>query len=163
MAKQFHEEVARGQHSPSRSIHDTISTIERAREKPRASAYRPTNRYYGRCFSCQALQDRSFDLAGLDVAGKEVVVCPNCGHLPHDLAQPDIAAPTVLDADIKPYFDVSLAPTAKGAQYFPGKGHLIQNKAQLREFARANGMRSEERRVGKECTSWCRSRWSPYH
>ena len=23
--------------------------------------------------------------------------------------------------------------------------------------------RSEERRVGKECTSWCRSRWSPYH
>ena len=24
-------------------------------------------------------------------------------------------------------------------------------------------MRSEERRVGKECTSWCRSRWSPYH
>ena len=25
------------------------------------------------------------------------------------------------------------------------------------------GDRSEERRVGKECTSWCRSRWSPYH
>ena len=25
------------------------------------------------------------------------------------------------------------------------------------------GKRSEERRVGKECTSWCRSRWSPYH
>ena len=24
-------------------------------------------------------------------------------------------------------------------------------------------LRSEERRVGKECTSWCRSRWSPYH
>ena len=23
--------------------------------------------------------------------------------------------------------------------------------------------RSEKRRVGKECTSWCRSRWSPYH
>ena len=23
--------------------------------------------------------------------------------------------------------------------------------------------RSEERRVGKECRSWCRSRWSPYH
>ena len=26
-----------------------------------------------------------------------------------------------------------------------------------------SGSRSEERRVGKECTSWCRSRWSPYH
>ena len=24
-------------------------------------------------------------------------------------------------------------------------------------------LRSEERRVGKECTSVCRSRWSPYH
>ena len=27
----------------------------------------------------------------------------------------------------------------------------------------ATAWRSEERRVGKECTSWCRSRWSPYH
>src|SRR3546814_11687092 len=25
------------------------------------------------------------------------------------------------------------------------------------------GNRSEERRVGKECVSTCRSRWSPYH
>ena len=24
-------------------------------------------------------------------------------------------------------------------------------------------VRSEERRVGKECASMCRSRWSPYH
>ena len=24
-------------------------------------------------------------------------------------------------------------------------------------------IRSEERRVGKECVSTCRSRWSPYH
>src|SRR3546814_6704497 len=26
-----------------------------------------------------------------------------------------------------------------------------------------NFFRSEERRVGKECVSTCRSRWSPYH
>src|SRR3546814_6267789 len=26
-----------------------------------------------------------------------------------------------------------------------------------------NHWRSEERRVGKECVSTCRSRWSPYH
>src|SRR3546814_10627110 len=26
-----------------------------------------------------------------------------------------------------------------------------------------NPSRSEERRVGKECVSTCRSRWSPYH
>src|SRR3546814_9564794 len=29
--------------------------------------------------------------------------------------------------------------------------------------ARASRKRSEERRVGKECVSTCRSRWSPYH
>src|SRR3546814_16839209 len=28
---------------------------------------------------------------------------------------------------------------------------------------RDGGGRSEERRVGKECVSTCRSRWSPYH
>src|SRR3546814_3060775 len=29
--------------------------------------------------------------------------------------------------------------------------------------ARFDRLRSEERRVGKECVSTCRSRWSPYH
>src|SRR3546814_11704868 len=28
---------------------------------------------------------------------------------------------------------------------------------------RLHPVRSEERRVGKECVSTCRSRWSPYH
>ena len=28
---------------------------------------------------------------------------------------------------------------------------------------RRRAMRSEERRVGKECAPMCRSRWSPYH
>src|SRR3546814_17482502 len=30
-------------------------------------------------------------------------------------------------------------------------------------LSRARLYRSEERRVGKECVSTCRSRWSPYH
>ena len=33
----------------------------------------------------------------------------------------------------------------------------------LEVFAYALKARSEERRVGKECTVLCRSRWSPYH
>src|SRR3546814_1728555 len=33
-------------------------------------------------------------------------------------------------------------------------------KAFVAEYER---LRSEERRVGKECVSTCRSRWSPYH
>src|SRR3546814_11673141 len=31
------------------------------------------------------------------------------------------------------------------------------------EMVEAVGQRSEERRVGKECVSTCRSRWSPDH
>ena len=34
------------------------------------------------------------------------------------------------------------------------------NRISIEEFKEA---RSEERRVGKECASMCRSRWSPYH
>src|SRR3546814_3719266 len=33
----------------------------------------------------------------------------------------------------------------------------------INEDPRFNDYRSEERRVGKECVSTCRSRWSPYH
>src|SRR3546814_16090478 len=33
----------------------------------------------------------------------------------------------------------------------------------FRRFSHARSVRSEERRVGKECVSMCRSRWSPYH
>src|SRR3546814_2553418 len=35
--------------------------------------------------------------------------------------------------------------------------------AQIDDFGVHAGLRSEERRVGKECVSTCRSRWSPYH
>ena len=32
-----------------------------------------------------------------------------------------------------------------------------------KKFPNVECSRSEERRVGKECASMCRSRWSPYH
>src|SRR3546814_1290247 len=39
-----------------------------------------------------------------------------------------------------------------------------QNPLWLRASSSASPrLRSEERRVGKECVSTCRSRWSPYH
>src|SRR3546814_19308494 len=68
---------------------------------------------------------------------------------------------------------------------FPEYGHIAHSafgaiaRANLPEPQRDHGMvaddfrsflrqreiayRSEERRVGKECVSTCRSRWSPYH
>src|SRR3546814_10992483 len=61
----------------------------------------------------------------------------------------------------------------------PGRGHPLrphpdQGKADGGDEAEPQGepshpaakrrpTRSEERRVGKECVSTCRSRWSPYH
>ena len=38
-----------------------------------------------------------------------------------------------------------------------------KTRPQLTQQEVEDHARSEERRVGKECTSWCRSRWSPYH
>src|SRR3546814_10835833 len=42
------------------------------------------------------------------------------------------------------------------------QGNLRQRRTR-RYAAPAWRRRSEERRVGKECVSTCRSRWSPYH
>src|SRR3546814_20251568 len=40
---------------------------------------------------------------------------------------------------------------------------LIHHLKLGKDLKDALGERSEERRVGKECVSTCRSRWSPYH
>src|SRR3546814_2561056 len=49
-----------------------------------------------------------------------------------------------------------------------GIGHLdavraVSRVGQQHRLALGEFERSEERRVGKECVSTCRSRWSPYH
>src|SRR3546814_18559204 len=41
--------------------------------------------------------------------------------------------------------------------------HLSQESLQETYDRMHEAYRSEERRVGKECVSTCRSRWSPYH
>src|SRR3546814_3061932 len=45
-------------------------------------------------------------------------------------------------------------------------GQLPTRRRRLPFFCHTSSLRphrSEERRVGKECVSTCRSRWSPYH
>ena len=44
------------------------------------------------------------------------------------------------------------------------KGHKVRAMTRKPDSPAAKELaRSEERRVGKECTMTCRSRWSPYH
>src|SRR3546814_18403294 len=69
-------------------------------------------------------------------------------------------------------------PDADPDEEFPPEIWFIEQKvgetSEAVEFELASAMdfqgvqlprrqRSEERRVGKECVSTCRSRWSPYH
>ena len=46
----------------------------------------------------------------------------------------------------------------RGGAYDPLRDWFLQNVRLKDALAR-----SEERRVGKECSELCRSRWSPYH
>ena len=56
-------------------------------------------------------------------------------------------------------------PKNVGVQSGECVGGLVEiqsNHSRSKYIASAKN-RSEERRVGKECASMCRSRWSPYH
>src|SRR3546814_8197728 len=58
-----------------------------------------------------------------------------------------------------------LVPGRRSHQSSASKGTSARNHWGCRKW-NCSGMfdvRSEERRVGKECVSTCRSRWSPYH
>src|SRR3546814_16974847 len=48
-------------------------------------------------------------------------------------------------------------------QRYPTAAEVHQTLERNPEGASPRGLRSEERRVGKECVSTCRSRWAPYH
>src|SRR3546814_15021556 len=79
----------------------------------------------------------------------------------------------VCSSDLKAYLDQSRALPAKvgpsldlaryaGRYRDPWYGDIViasTAKGLTIDFT----SRSEERRVGKECVSTCRSRWSPYH
>src|SRR3546814_17190828 len=75
-----------------------------------------------------------------------------------------------------------LGCSAIGFTIYPGSDQIFEQIEEIRELsaeAKSVGIatvvwsyprggnlskeRSEERRVGKECVSTCRSRWSPYH
>ena len=52
--------------------------------------------------------------------------------------------------------DGNVISWASAGKVMPPRMHSLTS-------GRSSRARSEERRVGKECKSQCRSRWSPYH
>src|SRR3546814_9773534 len=77
------------------------------------------------------------------VTGVQTCALPICPHL------------DALAEELRPFaprrgerLTVSVLPSMASAWLVPRLGDFL---------------RSEERRVGKECVSTCRSRWSPYH
>src|SRR3546814_2972689 len=74
------------------------------------------------------------------VTGVQTCALPICRHHKNSVAS---AAPA--DRMVARTFAAALAPVARA----PDQTRAVP--------------RSEERRVGKECVSTCRSRWSPFH
>src|SRR3546814_6746353 len=72
----------------------------------------------------------------------------------------------------RPAYQPQLPQTTWGTLVAPHRGQrLREGRSRRQALARRMRLlalevfflRSEERRVGKECVSTCRSRWSPYH
>ena len=64
--------------------------------------------------------------------------------------------PQGLSQDVCFMKEICFSPSTEGVLLFTACNDTVAG-------IYANGIRSEERRVGKGCVSTCRSRWSPYH
>src|SRR3546814_15684579 len=95
---------------------------------------------------------------------------------PHDIKGQGIYAYVTLNAGEEPSDDLrselvkwvrtEIGPiaTPDTIQFSPGLPKTRSGKIMRRLLRKiAEGDRSDERRVGKECVSTCRSRWSPCH
>src|SRR3546814_20344889 len=76
----------------------------------------------------------------------------------------DPSAIEALAADLAPSF--ALTPMCQGVFYGNRTrrfGALLRRSPRAEALVRHPVVSTEERRVGTECDSTCRSRWSPYH
>src|SRR3546814_21153011 len=79
---------------------------------------------------------------------------------------PPLQRPFGVDQDVADVLDV--ADLVGSLSYLEqrvvaGRARVGRVEQQAVREALSPAGRSEERRVGKECVSTCRSRWSPYH
>src|SRR3546814_19868674 len=59
--------------------------------------------------------------------------------------------------------EVEYRPEHSGSLVLGNRIRTKRRSSSINGLQSQHGKRSEERRVGKECVSTCRSRWSPYH
>src|SRR3546814_2461555 len=75
-----------------------------------------------------------------------------------------VLSPLSFAADLDCFRFLPVATTGSGVGNFRCLDSRIENGFGACVSGRhTSATRSEERRVGKECVSTCRSRWSPYH
>src|SRR3546814_1645071 len=75
----------------------------------------------------------------------------------------ELAALTLI---VRPHVAIVTTIAPAHMEYFGSEEAIADAKGEIFEGLEPGGtaiIRSEERRVGKECVSTCRSRWSPYH
>src|SRR3546814_971929 len=84
-----------------------------------------------------------------------------------DVCSSDLADTFPQQPEVHEMVDVAMQACQRGAtltrQLLAFSRRQSLNSELFDASAVISGMRSEERRVGKECVSTCRSRWSPYH
>src|SRR3546814_3219353 len=83
-----------------------------------------------------------------------------------DVCSSDLIGGPVMDQQVQLVTtgDVGNFIVTECAPQTPGPGEIrLRHEGIGVNFIDIYHRRSEERRVGKECVSTCRSRWSPYH
>src|SRR3546814_21164329 len=105
------------------------------------------------------ISDWSSDVCSSDLAADVSVVLDRRADLPFGLYRRAVGGVCRgADGVEHRYFLLELA---QAAGEHPLRGNRRRRAARRR--ADLSAVRSEERRVGKECVSTCRSWWSPYH
>src|SRR3546814_12059757 len=100
------------------------------------------------------ISDWSSDVCSSDLGGKRLPA----GYPNFLILNGAVLVPTYGDAINDPIAPGRLRPC------FPDREVIgIACRALIAQYGSLHCVRSEERRVGNECVSTCRSRWSPYH
>src|SRR3546814_20897488 len=99
------------------------------------------------------ISDWSSDVCSSDLLGMGLFINWMIPSMP-------LAVAFALAAVVSPTDPIAVSAIAKRVPIPKRMMHILEGESLLND---ASGLRSEERRVGKECVSTCRSRWSPYN